>query len=190
MEENITYLTPQEQEEAKKREEILYAKKCIEEEKARSSNYFFGFWGALSGALAGAIAYGCIRSAGWIAALMGLFVVLMASKAYDATKVKRNIVKLYCVIIACVIALPFGEFLGFMIYVMGNEATTMYAADTFTYYVNNFGLFIKYNIGNLLLGYVFTAIGGYKIFVNIQKQDKKLKEMEEALAWYEETEYI
>lgn len=188
MEDKITYLTPKEQEAAKAREERDYMRRCIDEERKLSSNYFYGFWGALSGALCGAIAYGCIRSAGWIATLMGLFVVFMASKAYDATKVKRNINKLYCVIIACVIAIPVGEFLGSIIYVMGNEETAVHTSDYIAYYMNNFGLFIEYNIGNLILGYVFTAIGGYKVFKNIQAHDKRMDEMEEYLAGYEEAE--
>ena len=90
MDNNQPYLTPQEQEAAKAREERYYIKKTIEEERNRSSNYFLGFWGALSGALAGAIVYGCIRSNGVIASIAGLFMVFMASKAYDATKVKRS----------------------------------------------------------------------------------------------------
>lgn len=187
MENEIKYLTPKEQEAAKAREELYYMKKSLEEEKKLSSNYFFGFWGALSGALFGAILYGCIRSAGWIATLMGLFVVFMASKAYDATKVKRNTGKLYCVIIACVIAIPVGEFLGSIIYVMGNEETAIHTSSYVTYYINNFGLFMKYNFGNLILGYVFTGIGGYGVFKSIRNHDKKLKEMEEYLAQHKES---
>ena len=182
MAEEIRYLTPQEQEAAKAREERYYMKKSIEEEKLRSSNYFFGFWGALSGALCGAIAYGCIRSSGWIAALMGLFVVFMSAKAYDATKVKRNMGKLYCVIAACIIAIPVGEFLGSIIYFMGNKETIVHISDYVVYYINNFGLFMKYNIGNLLLGYVFTAIGGFGVFKKIKENTDKLKQMEEELA--------
>ena len=187
MAEEIKYLTPLEQEEAKAKEERYYMKKCIEEEKSRSSNYFFGFWGAFSGALFGAIAYGCIRSAGWIAAIMGLFVVFMASKAYDATKVKRNMYKLYCVVIACIIAIPVGEFLGSIIYVMGDEETVMHTSKYVTYYINNFGLFMKYNFGNLILGYVFTAIGGYGVFKKIKDNTDKLKTMEEELKAEEES---
>ena len=188
MEDKITYLTPQEQEDAKAREERYYMRKCIDEERKRSSNYFFGFWGALSGALAGAILYGCIRSNGVIASIAGLFVVFMASKAYDATKVKRNINKLWCVILACIIALPVGEFIGCVITILANEATSSYAMDFITYYINNFGEFLAESKINLILGYVFTAIGGYKVLRNIQAQDKKLDEMEEQLAQYEETE--
>lgn len=189
MEEKTTaYLTPQEQEAAKAREERYYMRKCIDEERGRSSNYFFGFWGALSGALAGAIVYGCIRSNGVIASIAGLFVVFMASKAYDATKVKRNINKLWCVILACIVALPVGEFIGSIITMLADEATSSYAMDFIKYYINNFGEFLSESTVNLALGYVFTAIGGYKVLKNIKEQDKKLEEMEEALAQYEETE--
>lgn len=188
MGDKITYLTPKEQEAAKAREERDYMRRCIDEERKLSSNYFFGFWGALSGALAGAIAYGCIRSSGWIASIAGLFVVFMASKAYDATKVKRNINKLYCVIAACIMALPFGEFLGCIITIMADKATSGYTAGFVTYYINNFGEFLANSAVNLFLGYVFTGIGGYKVFKNIHEHDKKLEEMEEYLAQYEETE--
>ncbi|MBQ8541828.1 MAG: hypothetical protein IJ435_10215 [Clostridia bacterium] len=187
-EKTITYLTPEQQEAATAREERYYMRKCIDEEKNRSSNYFFGFWGALSGALAGAILYGCIRSNGVIASIAGLFVVFMASKAYDATKVKRNINKLYCVILACVLALPVGEFIGCVISMLADEATSGYTMDFIRYYINNFGEFLSESKINLVLGYVFTAIGGYKVIKDIKAQDKKLEEMEEALAQYEETE--
>ncbi len=106
---------------------------------------------------------------------------------WGATKVKRNTGKLYCVIIACVIAIPVGEFLGSIIYVMGNEETAIHTSYYVTYYINNFGLFMKYNFGNLILGYVFTGIGGYGVFKSIRNHDKKLKEMEEYLAQYEES---
>ncbi len=188
MDNNQPYLTPQEQEAAKAREERYYIKKTIEEERNRSSNYFLGFWGALSGALAGAIVYGCIRSNGVIASIAGLFMVFMASKAYDATKVKRSIAKLWCVIIACIVALPVGEFMGAVISMFADEATSGIAMDFARYYINNFGEFLSESRTNLILGYVFTAIGGYKVFESIKAQNKKLSEMEAKLKEYEETE--
>ncbi|MGM9550834.1 MAG: hypothetical protein ACI3XA_01115 [Clostridia bacterium] len=182
----IKYLSPNEQKAAMERDKREYMKTCMDEERMRSSNYFLGFWGAFSGALSGAILYGMLRSSGWIGTLFGFVMVIMASKYYDATKVKRNLNKFWCVMISCVIALPIGEFLGSMIYIMSEETIAQHASGYFKYYVNHFGEFMSYSAGNLFLGYVFTLIGGFKVFKDIKDYDKKLEEIEEYLNVYEE----
>lgn len=185
---DIRYLTPNEQKAAMERDKRDYMRQCIDEEKNRSSNYFIGFWGALSGALAGAILYGVVRSSGWISSLVGFFIAVMASKCYDATKVKQNINKLWCVGIACIIAIPCGEVLGDIIAILGDERTSGYLPQVFTYYANNFGQYLADSAGALFLGYVFAAIGSALVFKDINDRNNKLLEMEEYLQEYEETE--
>ncbi len=188
MDDNIKYLTPKEQEAAKAREERDYMRKCMDEEKKRSSNFFFGFWGALSGALLGAILYACLRSNGVISSLMGLAIAYFASKCYDMTNVKRNINKLWCVVIACIIALPVGEFLGNVIATMADAENAQYLHVFVDYYLHNIGQFFIDSADSLFLGYVFAAMGSAKVFADIKAHDKKIEEMEEYLAEFEETE--
>lgn len=182
----IRYLTPNEQKEALERDKRDYMRQCIDEDRKLSSNYFLGFWGAFSGALGGSILYAFIRSNGWVSAWVGFFMAVMASKCYDALKVKRNINKLYCVAAACIIAVPLGEFLGSIIYMMHEKALSGYVGMFFSYYVNNFGKFLADSADNLFLGYVFTAIGSAKVFKDIKDHDTEMEKMEEYLAEYEE----
>lgn len=119
---------------------------------------------------------------------MGFVIALLASKCYDATNVKRNINKLWCVAIASVIAVPCGEFLGNIIMVLANEETAAYLPQFLSYYTNNFGRFLLDSANSLLLGYVFAAIGGVKVFKDIKDEDKRLEKMEEELEAMEETE--
>ena len=186
----IRYLTPEEQKAAKERDRRDYMRQCIDEERNMSSNYFKGFWGALSGALAGAILYGFVRSGGWICAWVGLVMALMAARCYDAMNVKRNINKLYCVVIACVIAIPCGEIIGDIISIMADERTEPFLGEVYNYYGSNFLQYLKDSAGNLFLGYVFGAIGSFKVFKDICDHDKKLEEMELELQKAEEENEI
>ncbi len=183
---NERYLTPNEQKSAMERDKRDYMRQCIDEEKNRSENYFLGFWGALSGALLGAVFYGFIRSNGFVSFWMGFVMAVIASKCYDATNVKRNMYKLLCVVISCVIAVPCGEIIGDIIAILGDERTAPFIGKVYDYYrENKLQYFIDCAVP-LFLGYVFTAIGGFFVFKKINDNNNRLVEMEEALAEYEE----
>lgn len=157
------------------------AKAYIEHQNSLSSNYLLGFIGALGGALVGAIPWAIVSSFGWFVGWLGFLIALLASKGYDLVKVKANMNKLWCVIIAIIIGVLFGQVLSDIIYIAMDSEARGDLAMIFIYYKDHFLDYLKINAANLGMGYLFAALGGFGVIRDIKRESTKLKEMQAKL---------
>ena len=154
------------------------ARAYIEQHNSLSKNYLLGFIGALGGALIGAIPWAIVSSFGWFVGWLGFLIALLASKGYDLLRVRRNMNKLWCVIIAIIIGVLFGQVLSDIIYIAMDNDVRGDLALIFIYYKAHFLEYLKINAANLGIGYLFAALGSYSVIRDIKNESTKLKEMQ------------
>lgn len=175
--ENIEYYDTQWQIDNERREREA-ARAYIDQQNSLSKNYLLGFIGALAGALVGAIPWAIVSSFGWFVGWLGFLIALLASKGYDLLRVKRNMNKLWCVIIAIIIGVLFGQILSDIIYIAMDNDSRGDLAMIFLYYKDHFLDYLKINVANLGMGYLFAALGSYSVIRDIKNESTKLKEMQ------------
>ena len=167
---NNGYVTVEQGKNEQELQKRAIAKAYIEKQNSLSDNYLLGLLGALVGALVAAIPWAVVSSQGWFMAWLGYLIAIGASKGYDLMKVKTNMKKLWCVLAAVVIGVFAGQMMSDMIVIATDEELGHMFSDIFSYYANNFGEYLSINIKNLALGYVFAALGGLSVLVNIKKE--------------------
>ncbi len=167
---NNGYVTVEQGKNDQELQKRAIAKAYLEKQNSLSDNYLLGLLGALVGALVAAIPWAVVSSQGWFMAWLGYLIAIGASKGYDLMKVKTNMKKLWCVLVAVVIGVFAGQIMSDMIVIATDEELGHMFSDLFSYYANNFGEYLSINIKNLALGYVFAALGALSVLVNIKKE--------------------
>lgn len=160
------------------RREREAARAYIEHQNSLSKNYPLGLIAAIVGALIGAIPWAIVSSFGWFVGWLGFLIAFLASKGYDMVRVKLNMNKLWCVIIAIIIGVLFGQILSDIIYIAMDGSARGDLMSIFLYYKEHFLEYLKINAANLGMGYLFAALGGFSVVSNIKKENAKLKEMQ------------
>lgn len=179
IEDNQSIVTINEEQQRIEREqqEKAFAKAYIEKQNSLSNNYLLGFVGALVGGLIGAIPWAIVSSQGWFVAWLGYLIAVAASKGYDFMKVKTDMKKLWCVAGAVIIGVLAGQIMSDMISIAMDEELGGVFSTVFEYYKNNFGEYLSINAGNLILGYIFAALGGFSVLRDIKKESVILDEL-------------
>ena len=158
-------------------QEKEFARAYLQKQNSLSNNYVLGFIGALLGGLVGAIPWAIVSSQGWFVAWLGYIIAIAASKGYDLIKVKLSMKKLWCVAIAVIIGVLAGQIMSDMISIaMDDELGEMFSV-VFAYYVDNFGEYLSINAGNLVLGFIFAALGGFSVLKDIKKETMIIEEL-------------
>lgn len=161
------------------RQEREFARAYLQKYNSMSNNYGLGFVGALLGGLVGAIPWAIVSSMGWFVAWLGYVIAIAASKGYDLMKVKVSMKKIWFVAIAVVIGVFAGQIMSDMISIaVDPEFAGMFGA-VFAYFAENFGEYLSINAGNLFLGLVFAALGGFSVLKEIKKETAIINEMKE-----------
>ncbi|MCH5316661.1 MAG: zinc ribbon domain-containing protein [Eubacterium sp.] len=155
------------------------ARKYLETQNSLSRNYLLGFIGALAGGLIGAIPWAIVSSFGWFVGWLGFLIAFLASKGYDLMKVKQNMNKLWCVIIAVIIGVFAGQILSDIISIVMDDELNGEFLTIFNYYKTHFVEYLKVNAANLGMGYLFAALGSFSVIRDIRNEHKRLKEMKE-----------
>lgn len=155
------------------------ASNYMEVQNSLSKNYLLGFIGALVGGLIGAIPWGIVSSLGWFVGWLGFLIAILASKGYDLMKVKPNINKLWCVIVAIIVGVMFGQIISDVISIATDSEVRSDLALIFNYYKNHFGEYLKINAANLGMGYLFAALGSFSVIRDIRIENRRLKEMQQ-----------
>ncbi len=159
------------------RQEKEFARAYLQKQNSLSGNYFLGFIGALLGGLIGAIPWAIVSSMGWFVAWLGYVIAIAASKGYDLMKVRLSMKKLWCVAIAVVVGVLAGQIMSDMISVaMDDELGGMFSV-VFAYFAENFGEYLSINAGNLALGFLFAALGGFSVLRDIKKENAIIEEL-------------
>ena len=179
--ESFEYYDEQWQIENRQREKEA-ARVYIEQHNSLSGNYLLGFIGALLGGLIGALPWGLVASQGWFVGWLGFLIAFLASKGYDLMKVKRNMNKLWCVIIAVIIGVLFGQIVSDAISIAMDDEVRGEFVSIFIYYKEHFFQYLKVNAANLGMGYLFAALGGFSVIRDIKNENKRLKEMQDKLS--------
>lgn len=188
MESNVERLTEQfdpefvaaEQErkkQEKNRQEKELARAYLQKQNSLSNNYILGFAGALIGGLVGAIPWAIVSSQGWFVAWLGYVIAIAASKGYDLMKIKLSMKKLWCVAIAVVVGVLAGQIMSDMISIAMNDELAGMFSTVFAYFAENFDEYLSVNALNLLLGFIFAALGGFSVFKDIKKENEIIEEL-------------
>lgn len=161
----------------REQQERAFAKAYLEKQDSLKKNYLLGFVGALVGGLIAAIPWAIVSSQGWFVAWLGYLIAVAASKGYDLMKVKTDMKKLWCVAGAVIICVLAGQIMSDMISIAMDEELGGVFSIVFEYYMNNFVEYLSINAGNLVLGYIFAALGGFSVLRNIKKESAILDEL-------------
>lgn len=131
-----------------------------------SGSYITGAIGAVLGAAIGAVLWAVILMAGYVASLAGLFIGLLSQKGYDLLKGKQGKGKIAILIVAIVLGVLLGTFGGYVAAFLNEFGSE----DGFAHVAQ---LAMKRLLDNptrmakdLLLGFVFAALGVYSILRN------------------------
>lgn len=154
------------------------ASNFFETQNSLSKNYLLGFIGALAGGLIGAIPWGIVSSFGWFVGWLGFLIAFLASKGYDLMKVRVNMNKLWCVIVAIIVGVLFGQIISDVISIATDSEVSGDLVLIFNYYKSHFGEYLKINAANLGMGYLFAALGSFSVIRDIRIENKRLKEMQ------------
>lgn len=161
---------------------MRYAKESainyLETQNSLSKNYLLGFIGALAGGLIGAIPWGIVSSFGWFVGWLGFLIAVFASKGYDLMKVRPNINKLWCVIVAIIVGVLFGQIISDVISIATDSEVRGDLVLIFNYYKSHFVEYLKINAANLGMGGLFAALGSFSVIRDIRIENRNLKEMQ------------
>ena len=161
----------------RERMESINERAAVEKQKSLSDNYILGFVGALLGGLVGSIPWIIATSLGWVVVVLGYVIAIGASFGYDLMKVKLSMAKFWCVIISVIFAVFAGQVIGDIIAILTAPELKGLSSEMIKYYFDHFGEMLSLNAGNLFLGLVFAGIGSISVLVEINKENKRIKEI-------------
>lgn len=149
----------------------------LEQQNAKSDNYLLGFLGALIGGLIGAIPWALVASKGWFVGWLGYLIAITASKGYDFMKVKLNTKKLWCMAVSVIISVFAAQILSDIFFILTDFKLQGSLGEILKYYANNFKEYLSVSMPNLIIGYIFAALGSFSAFKEIKEETARLEQI-------------
>ncbi|MBE6948953.1 MAG: hypothetical protein E7456_03810 [Ruminococcaceae bacterium] len=145
-------------------------------EAEAKGSYFTGFIGALLGALIGAVLWGVVASFGFISAIIGFIIGYLAELGYKLLRGKKGKGKLAILILAAIIGVIVGTFLGdaFSLVQMINSGEIMASYSEipglilYVFLVDS--EYMVASLGNVALGLLFAGLGVFTLFRKAGKE--------------------
>lgn len=158
-----------------------------QQKQADDGNYVTGTIGAILGMLIGAVAWGFVLAAGYLASLVGLAMGWLSAKGYDLLKGKQGkgkvVILIVCVLLGVVLGTALGEGIS-LYFAIADGALPGYTVwdvpgilfDMFTY-SSEYRMGV---LGNMGLGLLFAGLGVFALVRNTAKavSGTKVKHLE------------
>ncbi|MBR7122013.1 MAG: hypothetical protein IKC95_00930 [Oscillospiraceae bacterium] len=143
---------------------------------ADTGSYFNGTIGAILGMLIGAVAWGFVLAAGYLASLVGLAMGWLSAKGYDLFRGKQGkgkvAILIVCILVGVLLGTVLGEGISLYFAISAGELPFYTPADIPALLIYDFTYVAEYRIGvltNVGLGLLFAGLGVFALLRNTAK---------------------
>ncbi|MDL2225308.1 hypothetical protein LJC20_03755 [Eubacteriales bacterium OttesenSCG-928-M02] len=143
-----------------------------QEYKEQPTRLLSGAVGAIIGALVGAIPWAIVYTMGWIAGVLGFVIGWAALKGYQLLGGKIVRSSVIVLLIAIVIGVFAGQFLGDSIQVIREGFTIGQLPMVFEYMLFPSPTYMRAFWGNIAMGLLFAGLGTFGLLWNVFKEGK------------------
>lgn len=147
-----------------------------------TGTYGRGFLGALLGALLGSVVWAIVLCIGYVASVVGLLIGFLAKKGYELFHGRHGKGKLWIILLASVIGVIAGTFLGdgisLGIMIANGELWGVGYGDIFPLILNLLATDAEYSLafaGNIAQGLIFALLGMISVIKDTHKETKSFK---------------
>lgn len=145
-----------------------------QDELAESGSYATGFVGALIGGLLGAIIWGALLNAGYLAAIVGFVIGWLAEKGYSLLRGKKGPGKIAILVVVILLSVLAGTLLGYVLSLVGGGwlwedipyVLTVLLQDT---------EFLAASLKDVGMGLFFAALGVYSLLRRTKQEVARVK---------------
>ena len=141
-----------------------------------TGTYFNGTIGAILGMLIGAVAWGFVLAAGYLASLVGLAMGWLSAKGYDLFRGKQGkgkvAILIVCILVGVLLGTVLGEGISLYFAISAGELPFYTPADIPALLIYTFTYVAEYRIGvltNVGLGLLFAGLGVFALLRNTAK---------------------
>ena len=141
--------------------------------QADNGNYLTGLLGALGGSAIGAVVWGLVLYAGYVASLVGLLIGFLAEKGYNLLRGRQGKGKVWILVIAVIFGVVVGTFGGYIFTIItminSGELYGFVASDALWILTEMMRLDPEFKSGvmsDILQGLLFAALGVFALLRN------------------------